>query len=455
MTHALDDQFPFPAEVILDSIADGVFTINDKWKITYFNRAAERITGVPAEEALGKQCCDVFRASVCERGCLLKYSMETGSPVVNKAVYIINAQGERVPISISTALLSDAGGKPAGGVEIFRDLSLIEELNREIAEKYTLDQVISKSHAMQELFTIVPQLADSDSTVLIEGESGTGKELFARAIHNIGPRKDKPFVAVNCGALPDTLLESELFGYVAGAFTNAVKDKPGRFALAGGGTIFLDEIGDVSEALQVRLLRVLQEKICEPLGSVESVPVEARVIAATNKSLSDLVEKGRFRADLYYRVNVVRLEIPPLRQRKEDIPLLIEYFIGRFNRREGKDITSVSEDALEALLVYEYPGNVRELENIIERAFVLCTSGLIRKEHLPPHLRSADETRPEEVVSTGAVTLKELEKMAITAAIKRHNGNKAAAARQLGIHKTTLFRKLKSMKGEEAEDPVS
>ena len=227
-------------ETILDSIADGVFTVDLEWRITSFNRAAEEITGVSREEALGRPCCEVFRASVCEGKCVLRGTMRTGAPVVNKAIYIITAQGTRVPISISTALQRDKKGQVIGGAETFRDLSLVEELRKELSGRYTVADMVSRSRAMQRVFEILPEVATSGSTILIEGESGTGKELLARAMHTLSPRKDQPFVAVNCGALPDTLLESELFGYMAGAFTGAVKDKPGRFAQAQGGTIFLD-----------------------------------------------------------------------------------------------------------------------------------------------------------------------------------------------------------------------
>jgi transcriptional regulator with PAS, ATPase and Fis domain len=278
---------------------------------------------------------------------------------------------------------------------------------------------------------------------LIEGASGTGKELFARALHNLSPRKKKPFVVVNCGALPDTLLESELFGYKAGAFTDARKDKPGRFAQAEGGTVFLDEIGDVSPALQVRLLRFLQEKTFEPLGAIEPQKADVRVVAATNKSLSELVKKGTFRRDLYYRINVVRLALPPLCKRREDIPLLIEHFIDRFNRLREKDIAGVSNEAMTIFINHDYPGNVRELENIIEHAFVLCPRGIIEPHHLPDYLGTP--TVPIRRLGGPQMTLEQMEKQLLVDALARNNWNRMATARELGIHKSTLFRKIKSL----------
>ena len=427
---------------IFDSIADGVFTVDNQWLITSFNKAAEKITGIARQEAVGKPCCDVFRASICESECALRKTMKTGTQIVNKAIYIVNADGGQVPISISTAILKDKKGAIIGGVETFRDLSVVEELKKELAGRYTFADIISRNQEMQQLFDIIPEVAQSESTVLIEGASGTGKELFARAIHNMSPRKKKKFVAVNLGALPDTLLESELFGYKAGAFTDAKKDKLGRFALAEGGTLFLDEVGDTSAALQVRLLRVIEEKVYEPLGGTESVKADVRIIAATNKPLARLVKEDRFREDLYYRINVVRIELPPLKRRKDDIPLLVEHFINHFNRIRSKDIAGISQATLEIMVNHNYPGNVRELENIIEHAFVLCPGGMIEPRHLPDHLR------PKEALLglTGtATTLKEVEKQLIFEALKRNGWNRLKAAHELGIHKSTLFRKITSL----------
>ena len=436
MPEAVNDQ-------LLDSVPDGVFTVDSEWRITAFNRAAEQITGIRREEALGRRCCDVFRASICESACALKQTLATRRPVVNKVVYIVNAAGQRLPISVSTAVLKDNQGRVIGGVESFRDLRVVEELQRQARAQDSFSNIIGRSAAMRELFDLLPVVAASDSSVLIEGPSGTGKELVARAIHELSRRNTRPFLAVNCAALPDALLESELFGYKAGAFTDAKKDKPGRFALAQGGTILLDEIGDISAALQARLLRVLQERVYEPLGAVEAVKADVRVITATNKDLRQLVREGRFREDLFYRVHVVRLEMPALRERREDIPLLVEHFIARFNRLQGRDIAGVSDGVLARLMEHDFPGNVRELENVIEHAFVLWRGGLIEESHLPPHLRG--EVAGSRSGLPDGLTLEAMEKLLIRDTLQHHGGNRAAAARTLGINPSTLFRKIKAL----------
>jgi transcriptional regulator with PAS, ATPase and Fis domain len=396
---------------------------------------------VPAGEALGRHCCEVFRANVCESACVLQHTLETGQPIVNKAIAILRADGKEIPISVSTALLKDEQGKVIGGVETFRDLSLVEELRREIHRQYRLGDIISKSPLMQKIFSLLPDIARSDSTVLIEGESGTGKELIARALHTLGHRAKGPFIAVNCGAIPDTLLESELFGHTAGAFTDAKRDRLGRFALAEGGTLFLDEIGDVSPALQVRLLRVLEDLTYTPLGSSRTLKADVRIVTATHKNLTKLVEEDVFRRDLYYRINVVKISMPRLGDRKEDIPLLVEHFIQRFNRLKQKNLLGVSPGVLAIFMHHSWPGNVRELENAIEHAFILCPQGIIQPHHLPEHLRGTQTAGP---LFTG-LTLEEIEKRALWEALERNQWRRMASARELGIDKNTLRRKLRRL----------
>jgi PAS domain S-box-containing protein len=423
--------------IILDSIADGVFTIDMDFRITSINRAACEIMGIGEDEATGRLCFEVFHASICEHSCALRETMDTGANVINKTIYIVNSAGDRIPVSISTALLKDEKGGVAGGVETFRDLTAIETLRREIESSYSFEDMIGKSREMKELFRLLPDIAESGSSVLIEGPSGTGKELVARAIHSLSERKSGPLVALNCAALPDTLLESELFGYRAGAFTDAKKDKPGKIALAKGGTLFLDEIGDLSPAIQAKLLRFLQEKEYEPLGGTVTVRADVRVIAATNRVLIREVREGRFRDDLFYRLNVVDIKMPPLSERREDIPLLISHFIRKYNTLRDRHIDDVSDDVLRILMDYDYPGNIRELENIIEHCFVLCREPLIRTLHLPRHLREDDSPTLQ------SLSLEEMEKAHIIRALKKHDGSRTRAAAELGINTATLWRKIK------------
>ena len=429
--------------VILNSIADGVFTTDIDGKITFMNKAAEEITGFLSKEAIGHQCFEVFRADICLSRCALKETLKTKKEIINLPATILRKGGQKVPISISTAVLKSERGQIIGGVETFRDLSTIEELKKELSEKYTLGDIISKNHLIHDIFSILPNIAESDSTVLIQGASGTGKELFAKAIHNLGRRKAKPFIKVNCGALPDTLLESELFGYMKGAFTDAKKDKPGRFALANGGTIFLDEVGDMSPSLQVKLLRVLQEKEYEPLGSTSSRKTDVRIIAATNKDLSRLVSEGKFRDDLYYRLNVVRIDLPPLSQRREDIPFLIDAFIQKFNAKMGKQITSVSDQALRLLLNHDFPGNVRELENILEHAFVICGGSRIGVDCLPKELTLKQEETDLSVSVKENHPFEKAEAEIVKKSLENNRGNRVKAAQELGISRATLWRKIK------------
>ena len=435
----------FPAEIpcqtVMESIADGVFTVDMDWRVTSFNQAAETITGVPAAEALGRKCWEVFHSSLCDGGCALRQCLQNDTRLVNKSIFIIRPDGTRVPVSISAAPLRDASGKLLGGVETFRDLTDITLLRREVEGRFVFEDMVGKSAPMLRLFGILPQIAASEATTLVSGESGVGKELVARAIHNLSPRAAKPFVAVNCGALPETLLESELFGYKAGAFTDAKRDKPGRFQAAAGGSIFLDEIGDMPPGLQVKLLRVLQEKSFEPLGSVTPVKTDVRVIAATNHDLDELTALGGFRQDLFYRLNVVQLRIPPLRERPEDIPPLARHFIRRFNLLKGKAIQDLSEDALALLLRHPFPGNARELENILEFAFILCPGDFIQVEHLPERMRpGAGQAGADAALFAAPLTMERIKCLAVRQALARHSGKVMAACRELGVSKDTLRR---------------
>lgn len=430
------------SESILESIAHGAFTINLNWEITSFNRAAENITGFKREDAIGMKCYHIFRADICKSNCALKKSLETGRDVCNRKVNIKDIDGDDVQIIVSTSVLLNEKRELIGGVETFRDISSIMRLRQKIARKYNFHNIISKNHKIQKIFSTLPSIAQSDSTVLIEGPSGSGKELFAKAIHSLTERKGE-FIALNCAALPDALLESELFGYKKGAFTGATHDKLGRFSLAENGTIFLDEIGDISPALQLKLLRVLQEREFEPLGGTTTIKANVRVIAATNKNLQEQMEKGAFRTDLFFRLNVIKITLPALSERREDIPLLVHHFIEKFNSLQDKNIESVSPRVLNILMRYDFPGNIRELENIIEYCFVICQHNVIDLDCLPEGFAETMYDNPSKNCFQKADPLSHAEASAILEALDKFDGNRGKTAAHLGIEKTTLWRKMK------------
>ncbi len=441
MIDALDPRFH---DIIFNTIPHGIFTVNADGQITSFNSAAESMTGWSRDDAIGRPCREVFRAGHCGT-CFLRDSIEEGEPHRDREVVIHRRDGVELPVAVSTAGLRNRKGRMIGGVEMFRDLRQVDALRKELRGTYTCDDIVSKSAAMKEVRDLLPLVARSDSTVLIEGEPGTGKELVARAIHNLGARSAGPFVAVNCGALPDTMVEAELFGHKRGAFTDAKQDKPGRFALAEGGTLLLDEVGDISWSVQVKLLRVLQEKEYVPIGGTRSIKANVRILAATNKDLSREVANGRFRQDLFFRLNVVRIVLPPLRSRWEDIPILARHFIDRFNALQGRRITGISERSMAALAAYVFPGNVRELENAIEHGFVVCAGDTIRSDDLPPHIRGGQSlhTQAPKMPDIVSSRLDTAESAAIREALDQHNGNRTMTAKALGISRNTLWRKMK------------
>ncbi len=434
---------------IMQSVADGVLAVDSEQTITAFNPAAAAITGVPRDEAIGRKCFDVLRPDVCNDACPVRQAVATGATVNPRRVTIINAEGDEVIVSISAAPLRDRAGNIVGGVETFRDLSAIEMLRKELAQSYTYRDIVGKNARMRQLFKILPAIAESESTVLIEGESGTGKELFARAVHDLSPRREGPYVVVNCGALPETLLESELFGYKKGAFTDAKKDKSGKFERAKAGSIFLDEVETLTLGVQVKLLRVIQEREFEPLGGTQPVKADVRLIAASNRPLRNLVAQDKFRDDLFYRLNVVALDLPPLRERRDDIPLLVDHFVHGFNTAKNKQIEGVSPRAMGVLMEYDFPGNVRELQNIIEHAFVLCGAGLLDIHHLPRAVTTklekahSDTPQPDDSEVPPHTSLAATEVAAIRTALTHNRGHRARTASDLGISPSTLWRKMK------------
>ncbi|MEW6659584.1 MAG: sigma 54-interacting transcriptional regulator [Thermodesulfobacteriota bacterium] len=430
---------PPPNTIILDSIADGVFTVDLEQRITFFNRAAQEITGVPKDAALGRPCSEVFRASSCGTACALRHTLQTGQPVANRPMEILRADGQQILIGVSTAPLKDGQGQIIGGVETFRDLRPAPELRGQAFNQNRLGGLISKSPLITKIFERLPAMARADSTVLIQGESGTGKEVVARALHILSPRSQGPFVVANCGALPDAVLVSELFGHTAGAFPDARRERRGHFAMAAGGTLFLNEIGEISPALQVRLLRVLEEHAYTPLGASQGFKADVRLVTSASSDLERLVKAGAFRKDLYYRLSVIKLRMPNLAERREDLPFLAQHFIASFNKRQNKRIEGLSGDALAIFLGHDWPGNLRELENAIEHAFIVCSQGLILPQHLPDHFHPQNRT----VSSRGrGLSLKEQEKRLLREALERHQWRRLATARELGIDKNTLRRKI-------------
>jgi PAS domain S-box-containing protein len=427
------------AGIIFDSISDAVFTTDHDCRITAFNAAAEKITGFTREQAIGRYCFDIFRSEICQTRCALRHTLEDGQPVSNLRVTIMTRGGRKLPVSISTTLLRDGGGKPVGAVEFIRDLSVEEELRHRLTQYDAFGDLRSENERMQQILKLLPEIAAAECNVLIRGPSGSGKELIAQAIHNLSPRRNGPYVRVNCGALPATLLESELFGYVKGAFTDAKRDKLGQFQLAEGGTLLLDEIAEMPLPLQVKLLRVLNNGEFQPLGSTRTMHADARIITSTNRDIERMVSEGALREDLYYRIDVVSVEIPPLRERLEDLPRLVSHFLERLRHRRGKLISSLSDEAMAVLRRYDWPGNIRELENAIEHAFVLCSDELIELEHLPDRVVNGVRDRGTSSTQLGDSSLEAI----IREALLRNRGDKSKTARELGMHRTTLWRKIR------------
>ncbi len=434
------DLSPERFQAVVQSISDGVMTVDRQWRVTCFNRAAQEITGYRRSDVLGRFCYEVLRSDLCRDACPLQRTLEGGKPVAGLVVYITDAEDRRVPVSVSTALCRDPQGRLLGGVETFRDLRQIEALRKQVEASYTHSDIISRNPRVKELLDLLPVVAESDSTILIRGETGTGKELLARAVHNLSLRQKGPFVAINCACFPETLVESELFGYERGAFTGADRAKVGRFGRAEDGTLFLDEVGNLPLPVQAKLLRVVQDGIYEPLGGTKPVRTNARIVTATNQDLAAMVQEGTFRQDLYYRINVIEIVLPPLRERPEDVLPLVRHFLQRLTSLQGKPVEGFTPEALRILMAHRYPGNIRELENIVEHGFVLATGPLIGVEHLPVWLVGTQQASgyPE--------SLEDCERRVIRLALERSGGNREAAAREMGIHKSTLYRRMRRLK---------
>ena len=429
---------------ILDHLDIGVLTVDRGGHITLFNSTAESITGFKRGEVLGKSCSKVFGKASSQDLLLFKETIADGQARLSADGAIKTRQGQLIPMRANYMALKNENGSIVGGLATISDLSLKYQFNSEIKGRYTFYDMVGKDPAIQKIFEIVPVAAASDATILIEGPTGTGKDLLAKVIHNVSSRADNSLVKVNCAALPDNLLESEMFGYVKGAFTGAEKDKPGRFQEADGGTIFLDEIGDLPLALQAKLLRVLEDKEFYPLGGQKTTKVDVRIISATNQNLNRLVRENRFREDLFYRLNVMRLELPPLKARRADIPLLIAHILKRLSAIRDTRVDKIANDAMEVLLNYDYPGNIRELENIIEHALIVCRDKVIERSHLPLALQRGIATPlPAKENRSFEREIEFSERTLILDMLRKHNWNKGQTAAALDINRTTLWRKMK------------
>lgn len=432
-------------DAIFNSNIEGTYTIDEDWNITSFNTSAEKITGYSKEEAVGKKCWEIFKSNVCRNGCHMEQTMELGKSTIGNELEIINKNGEKIAIRVNSGILLDNENRKIGAVETFIDLSEIVNLTAHLTEKFRFQNIIGRNREMEKIYSILENVSQTDSTVLITGESGTGKELAARAIHLNSSRRAGPFVAINCSAFVESLIESELFGYEKGAFTGAVKTKIGKFEIAKGGTLFLDEIGDLSGAVQTKLLRVIETREYERVGGNDILKLDARIIVATNKNLNEEIKSGKFREDLFYRINVINIHLPPLRERLDDLPLLVNSFITKYNQIFNKSIKHFSTAAYDKLLHYDYRGNIRELENIIEHCFILCDSDIIGPEHLPERIRGFEKTVTDENNINSREVFKEKEKEIIINLLRKNNGSRSKTAEELGINPSTLWRKMKKL----------
>ncbi|HOM28703.1 MAG TPA: sigma 54-interacting transcriptional regulator, partial [Deltaproteobacteria bacterium] len=432
------ERYRMHLECIFNSVEEAIIMVDTELRVIEANHAASRLCGISSENprsliepasACGGACRQVLADAFAKNVGINEYRIECKGP-----------DGTDRAIVMSVSPIRAVDGLPSGAVMVLRDVTRIMTLERELKGRHQYHNIIGKSPRMQEVFRLLENLRDIETTVLVTGKSGTGKELVARAIHYGGARSSGPFIAVNCSALAENLLESELFGHVKGAFTGAIRDKAGRFELAHNGTLFLDEIGDIPPHIQLKLLRVLETKQIERVGDATPIQVDVQVITATNRDLKDLVHRGLFREDLYYRLKVVEVHLPALTERREDIPLLVDHFLALFRERFRKDISGVSQETMHLFMEYPWPGNVRELVHCMEHAFVMCRSHVIDTRDLPPEIRTF---RSGPGVQLDAASRSHLERDDILNALKTCGGNRARAARHLGVSRQTLYRKMK------------
>lgn len=432
-------------DAIFNSNIEGIFTIDNDWNITSFNTSAEKITGYKKSEAIGKKCWEIFNSSICRNGCHMEQTLLLGKAMVDNELEIVQKNGKKIPIRVNSNILINNKNEKIGAVETFLDITEIKNLSAHLNDFFKYENIVGRNKEIKQIISVLESVSQTDTTVLITGESGTGKELAARAIHLNSPRKSGPFIAVNCSAFVESLIESELFGHEKGAFTGAIKTKIGKFELAQGGTLFLDEIGDLSIAVQTKLLRVLETREFERVGGNKIIKMDARIIAATNKNLSEEISKGRFREDLLYRINVINIHLPPLRERMDDLPLIINHFIKTFNQKFNKNIKRFSSSAFDILMEYNWPGNIRELENVIEHSFVLCSEDIIQAECLPKRLREQKFKINISNKSYSKKSFKDAERELIISVLEKNNHNHTKTAKELNINPSTLWRKMKKL----------
>ncbi len=447
----LDKELDNYWETVVNTIRDGIMIVNPNGAIVSVNRAFEVITGYTRAEVIGKSCT-ILDCNICEKvlnadgnpWCTL---FETGG-IKKKQCIIKRKDGSYLHAVKNASILNDTSGNIIGAVETVTDITEIidketqlEAFRQVLRSEDGFHGLIGVSAAMRQVYDLIENAAQSDAPVIIYGDSGTGKELVSKAIHDIGERNQKPFVKVNCASLTESLLESELFGHVRGAYTGAYKDRVGRFESAHKGDIFLDEIGDLSLSTQVKLLRVLEEKTIERVGDSTSIPVDVRIISATNKNLTELVDQGLFRKDFYFRINVIPIHLPPLRERAEDIPVLAEAFFRKMKLKSGKEIQGISKDAMETLMRYAWPGNVRELKSAFEYAFVTCQNAMIQPAHFPSTLSQAGKR--SRAAKPASINMQEIEKRELIEALEKAGGNKSKAAKFLGVSRVTVWNRMK------------
>ena len=419
---------------VLDNLKEGIIAHDMQRRIYFFNAEAERVTGYDREEVLGKDCHDVFEGPFCGQRCSFCDGSDVCTDRLEYPLTLSTKSGEQRRVDFTATMVRDDQGDCVGVVASFRDMTELMELQRRSGEINRFANIIGGDSKMQGVYQQIVDVAQYDFPVHLFGETGTGKELVANAIHNESRRGGAPFVPINCGALPEGLIESELFGHVKGAFSGAIRDKKGRFELADGGTVFLDEVAELTKPLQVKLLRFLQEGTFEKVGGERTTEVNVRVISATNKDLKKEVRKNNFREDLFYRLNVIPIQIPPLRDRKTDIPLLAEHFLKQVAERNEQTQLVMTETALSVMMDYAWPGNVRELQNAVQFSIVKCNGEIITEDDLPMELRQLNSPQVRRGPS------KKLDAISVQEALKKTGGNKAKAARELGVGRATLYR---------------